>query len=182
MKALIEHLRQRLNEVCRANDDLSLTVHGKPGQGNVRMTVHYMRENLVCTMLYRDDLGKAEKESTEAVDMYLRLLPHGNEPWTEVPKKELTHLSKIPTIVGRAPETTLPESMEVATVLLNALEDYEREHAFLRQWRAANGGTGVELIFVCNEDGKRQVFELAMNFYFKANTDAIAELIKNKQQ
>lgn len=182
MKALIEHLRQKLNDACKANEDLSLTVHGKPGQGNVRMTVHYMRDNLVCAMLYRADLRKAEDTSGEKVDMYLRLLPHGNQPWTEVPKKELTHLNKIPAIVGRAPETTLPESMEVAQVLLNALEDFERKHAYIRQWRAANGGTGVEIIFVCEEDGKRHVFELAVNFYFKANTAAIAELIKNKQQ
>ncbi|MNP89156.1 hypothetical protein D3C85_15590 [compost metagenome] len=180
MKTIISEVVAALNAALGDNQDIGVTVLGKVGQGNVRVRVHYKRDNLVAAILYRSDLYTREMASSDPVDQYLQVLPVGDQPWTEFPKKGMASLVAIPLIVGRDAAMTLPESMAVSDSLLGVLESFPRANAFIRQWRANNGGTGVEIIFVHkDEEGKRHVFECVVNYYHQVDPMALAERIKS---
>lgn len=158
---------------------LSMIISGKPEHGNCRVRLYGEGENILAAAVYRHDLWLAEQESPEAVDQYLKLLPFGNQPWTEIPGPGLVKLVNIPRIVQRDPESTLKASWFVSDVMFGVFEEVGWQHAFLRQWRAGNGGTGVEVVIVvCDENGKRICFELVMNYYYHFDSEALVKRLK----
>lgn len=181
LSAVEQAFRQAM--IDNPNMALSMTVAGKPDQGNVKIRVHYERENLVAVFNSRHDLWREEQRNdNSAIDRYLEALPRiPQQPWTPVPAG-MVKLTNIPGIVGRDRDHTLEASYVLSDVLFGKLEELGRRQAFMRQWRAANGGTGVEFVVVYrDDDGKRMIFEGVLNYYYHFSADKLVEALKAKQ-
>lgn len=165
-----------------ANDDVQLTVQGKPGHGNQNVRVHYKRDNLLSKVLYRGDLSALGADSEIVAEYLAGLTRPQPSPWTSLPGKTQVQLTAILRAANIDEDMFLGESNLVAKAVLGAYEEFDRTHAFVRQWQAAGKGIGLEVIVVFKHGDEFAVFESSLNFYIEPDAEKLIRVLRERKE
>jgi len=165
------------NQRIQSPADLSITCFGKKGHGNRILRMHYRQKHLVMKCTQRDDLSKYPEVMAE----YIQGLEATQEyPWVVLKDQAFVDLKTLPTIAEIQPKEHLTCSLQTGQVLWETLAEVPRENAYLRQWKAANGGVGIELILVTSGEAGREIHEFSMNYYAKPEMEKMVESLSHK--
>jgi len=166
--------------------DLSITCFGKKGHGNRILRMHYRQNHLVMKCTQRGDLNK----NPEVMAEYIQVIEATQwYPWVVLKDQAFVDLKTLPTIAEIQPKEHLTYpvcndqvrcSLQTGQVLWETLAEVPRENAYLRQWKAANGGVGIELILLTSGEAGREIHEFYMNYYAKPEMEKVVESVSYK--
>lgn len=163
-------------------EETTLTITGRRGQGNENARVHYMRENLVLKVGYRQDISSLGKDS-EPFAQYLDHFKQPNRsPWTPIGGVAQVQLAGLLKALRLVEEDFIDECVAVINPVLAELDKHARAYTFARMFSAKGKGNGIELIVVFNTPEEFAIIELSMNLYLIDDTTRILRAIEAKKK
>lgn len=147
------------------NEDITLTMNGRRDQGNENARVHYLRNNLVTKVGYRQDISSLGKDS-EPFAQYLNHFTQPNRsPWTPIGGRAQVELAGLLKALRLVEDNYVEECIAVINPILAELDKHDRSHTFARMFEAKGKGVGIELIVVFNTEEEFALIEFSFNLY-----------------
>lgn len=160
------------------SDDITLTMNGRRDQGNENARVHYLRNNLIAKVGYRQDLSSLGKDS----DAFSQYLSHFSapsmSPWTPIGGIAQVKLAGLLKALRLVEDDYIDECPAVINQILAELDKHQRIHTFARMFSAKDKGVGIELIVVFNTPDEFAIIELSMNMYLPDNATRLSKQLK----
>lgn len=172
MKEVDAKLHEVVKAVIHGKKDQTVTNYGRAGHGNTRLRTYY-EGNLVAAVHYRHDIHVASKTDDSVIKGYIDYIlgvtnnEPGHIPWQVIDAD--FNLADLPKSMGRNPNSTLRESLSISDAVLGVFQSFPREGAWMRAWKAGNGGEGVEFAIVYKDEKGTHLYEAVINYYFKLN-------------